>query len=255
VSSHSRVGPQDLDGQRSSYTAGFQFFDENARTLAWYAARVWRCGQRRGARRVLSLGVGQRIVARVLAIARNEGRLDRYVIVEGSQAALDELREDAVDFSRCERTQSWFERFDTDDRFDLVEMGFVLEHVEDPGGILERFSGFLAPGGVIAVAVPNARSLHRLIGHEAGLLVDLYHLSEADHALGHRRYFDLERLRTLVGSAGLRIETEEGIFLKPITTSQLHQLNISDAVFDALFQVGSTMPAMANSLYLEATRP
>ena len=77
-----------------------------------------------------------------------------------------------------------------------------------------RYAGFLAPGGVAAIAVPNARSLHRLVGQRAGLLDDLYRLSEHDLALGHRRYFDRERLVALVEGAGLRVAGCEGILLK-----------------------------------------
>jgi hypothetical protein len=56
--------------------------------------------------------------------------------------------------------------------------------VDDPGVIVRQFSRYLAPGGAMFIVVPNARSLHRLIGHKAGLLDNLYRLSAEDLQLG-----------------------------------------------------------------------
>ena len=120
-----------------------------------------------------------------------------------------------------EVVEAYFETFEPQRRFDAIEMGFVLEHVDDPGLIVRRFKQFLKPGGFIGMAVPNARSLHRLIGHEAGLLDDVYKLSAEDRQLGHKRYFDLESFKRLAESEGLTVCRARGIMMKPVTTRQL----------------------------------
>jgi 2-polyprenyl-3-methyl-5-hydroxy-6-metoxy-1,4-benzoquinol methylase len=148
--------------------------------------------------------------------------------------------------------RAFFEDYEPQAPLDAVEMGFVLEHVADPGRLLARYAGFLAPGGVVAIAVPNARSLHRLVGQRAGLLDDLFRLSEHDRALGHRRYFDRERLEQLVEAAGLRVLGCEGILLKPLTTGQLKRLALGPEVMRAFCEVARDYPDIANSLYLEA---
>lgn len=40
-------------------------------------------------------------------------------------------------------------------RFDVVTLWHVLEHLHDPSSALNRIYGLLAPGGIMAVAVPN----------------------------------------------------------------------------------------------------
>ncbi|MGT2489668.1 class I SAM-dependent methyltransferase [Cupriavidus basilensis] len=35
--------------------------------------------------------------------------------------------------------EGYFEDFDTDERFDVIVMGFILEHVDDPGLLLARY--------------------------------------------------------------------------------------------------------------------
>src|SRR5437016_4508837 len=126
-------------------------------------------------------------------------------------------------------------------------MGFVLEHVDDPGVIVRQFSRYLSPGGTMFIAVPNARSLHRLIGHEAGLLDNLGRLSAEDMQLGHQRYFDYGSLCRLVLESGMKIVNTEGILLKPMTTGQLRSLNLPPAIVEGLLKAGVNHPEICNS--------
>jgi 2-polyprenyl-3-methyl-5-hydroxy-6-metoxy-1,4-benzoquinol methylase len=242
--------PGDLEAA-TGYRADFPYHDENLLMLDWYAGRLERTLRERRARRLLSLGIGHQVVSRRLASLLG-GAVASYTIVEGSQARIDELRESGALAAGVEVVRGYFEDYEPQTPLDAVEMGFVLEHVEDPALVLRRYAGFLAPGGVVAIAVPNARSLHRLVGQRAGLLEDLYALSEHDVALGHRRYFDRERLGELVARAGLRVLCCEGILLKPLTTGQLKRLGLDERVMRAFCDVARDYPDIANSLYVEA---
>lgn len=58
------------------------------------------------------------------------------------------------------------EEFETAERFDLVVLDNVLEHLADPAGTLRRILGLLRPGGICWVQVPNEAHLllkHRLL--------------------------------------------------------------------------------------------
>jgi SAM-dependent methyltransferase len=246
------VDSNELDAQRAAYREGFPFHREDDLMLNWYAGRVVRALASRRARSVVSLGIGQQIIApRIFRDALPA--LDGYYIVEGSGEAIEEFRHGINVQPRVRLEHALFERYEPPAPVDAVEMGFILEHVEDPAFVLRRYAGFLKPGGVALVAVPNARSLHRLVGEAAGLLDDVYRLSPEDLQYGHRRYFDLDSLtKTLVG-AGYRVEVAEGIFLKPVTTRQFEALALAPEVVDAFFRVGVDYPAIANAIYVEAT--
>ena len=92
-------------------------------------------------------------------------------------------------------------------QFDGVTMLDVLEHVVDPLATLRRVHDLLRPGGGVAIAVPNQRSLltsvvgryARLVGSAAnGLLFRLY-------VPPHLHYFTPPTLRHMVERAGFRV--------------------------------------------------
>jgi SAM-dependent methyltransferase len=245
------VDTNELDAQRDAYREGFRFHHENELMLDWYAGRIVRALAARGVRSLVSLGIGQRIVGpRILRDALPA--LDAYYVVEGSSDAIEEFRHGVELPPRVRVEHAFFEEYEPPQLVDAVEMGFVLEHVDDPTLVLRRFASFLKPGGVALVAVPNARSLHRLVGQAAGLLDDVYRLSSEDLQFGHRRYFDLDSLTETILGAGYRVEAVEGIFLKPVTTGQFAALALPPEVVDAFFRVGVDYPAIANAIYVEA---
>jgi SAM-dependent methyltransferase len=234
----------------AAYGPGFKFHDENLLMLSWYATRITDGLRRMRARSLLSLGIGHRVVSRALFGLLGDP-LDSYVVVEGSKTAVQELAAENPP-AGVTLEHAFFEDYRPPSPVDAVEMGFVLEHVLDPLLVLRRYAGFVRPGGLLFIAVPNARALHRVVGQRAGLLEDVHRLSEHDLQLGHRRYFDLSSLQELVRSAGLTAERTEGIFLKCLTTDQLKRLALPPQVLWAFCEVGAAYPEVANAIYLEA---
>jgi trans-aconitate methyltransferase len=244
------VEPAGLD-ELGGYGEEFPFHDENLLMLERYVRRFTSSVTERGARHVLSLGVGHRVVSRRLSALLGAG-IESYTVVEGSAARIAELEAGGGLPAPAVIVRSLFEEFTPKRAVDAIEMGFVLEHVLDPVSLLGRCRGFLTPGGFIGVAVPNARSLHRLVGFHAGLLDDLYRLSAHDLALGHRRYFDLESLTRLVRDSGLQVTAREGLCLKCLTTAQLRALQLEPRVMAAFCELAASYPEIANAIYLEA---
>jgi 2-polyprenyl-3-methyl-5-hydroxy-6-metoxy-1,4-benzoquinol methylase len=131
-------------------------------------------------------------------------------------------------------------------------MGFVMEHVDDPYFILARFKQYLKPEGSIFITVPNSRALNKRIGFEAGMIDDYDALSDADHALGHKRLFTVDSLKTLIESANCVVMRMEGLFLKPITTGQIRELGLSKEILQAMLRVGIDYPELCVGILAEA---
>jgi SAM-dependent methyltransferase len=76
---------------------------------------------------------------------------------------------------------------------DVITLWHVLEHLEEPGPALAALAGWLAPGGVLLVGVPNLASLQaRLAGGR------WFHLD----APRHRTHFTPHGLTTLLRAQG-----------------------------------------------------
>lgn len=90
--------------------------------------------------------------------------------------------------------QGAFEELPDPGPYDAILMSQVLEHALDPVDWLRRSRTLLAPGGVIAVALPNFTGLYRLLGRRDPFLIPPFHLN----------YFSGESLSRAFTLAGLQ---------------------------------------------------
>ncbi len=83
------------------------------------------------------------------------------------------------------------------ERFDIITMWHVLEHISRPLPVLERLSEMLAPGGSLIVAVPNAGGLFARLSFEHWIWTLPWHL----------HYFTDESLRVLLSRTPLQVRS------------------------------------------------
>ncbi|HEY8607335.1 MAG TPA: class I SAM-dependent methyltransferase [Noviherbaspirillum sp.] len=234
-----------LDQHLAAYGEGFGYAFDNNIILNWYPERIMRlCDP---SCRVLELGIGHGFTT---------DRFARYfadhVVVDGSASVIEQFRRQYPDCT-ARVVQAYFEEFVPEGRFDVIVLGFVLEHVADPAAILKRYRQFLRTDGRCFIAVPNGESLHRRFGHAAGLLDDMMNLGRGDLELGHRRQYSVSSLASEIENAGLSIVRKEGIFLKPLMTAQLESLQLSPAIVKGMCEVGIDYPELSCALLFEAT--
>jgi 2-polyprenyl-3-methyl-5-hydroxy-6-metoxy-1,4-benzoquinol methylase len=197
-------------------------------------------------RRLLEMGPAEGVMTELLAASDFD-----LTVVEGSSLFCDSLRQR---FPKTNVVHALFEEFEPAGPFDTIVLGHVLEHVEDPVSVLRRVRGWLAPGGTVFGAVPNARSLHRQAAVVMGLLEQEDALNEADRHHGHRRVFTPESFRNSFIAAGLRVDVFGGYWLKPLSNGQLEQA-WTQPMLDAYMQLGERYPDIAGEIYVVASNP
>ena len=235
--------PSQLDRHVAAYEGSNLYDFDNEIMLNWYPQRV--IGLAGDTQSLLELGLGHGFTTSLFS-----ERFHRHVVLEGSSAVIRNFRDKHPDCP-AEIIETYFESFITNERFGVIAMGFILEHVDDPLLILTRFREFLVPGGRMFLTVPNAKVLNRRLGHLAGMLEDMNTLSENDLLLGHKRYFTVDSLRAVVTQSGCVVERLEGIYLKPFTTHQMISLRLDRKVLDALCAVGVDYPELSCGLLAE----
>jgi trans-aconitate methyltransferase len=226
-----------LDIHVAAYQGNNIYDFDNEILLTWYPQRI--VMNSKGSSSILELGLGHGFSTHIFSNA-----FAKHVVLEGSPAVILNFKKK---FPECSARiiETYFEEFNSEENFDVIVMGFILEHVDDPFGIINRYKAFLAPGGKMFLAVPNAAVLNRRLGHLAGMLGNMDTLSENDQLLGHKRYYTVNSLLAEIDRAGYQIDKLEGIYLKPFTTSQMLSLNLDEKVIRALCEVGVDYPELS----------
>jgi SAM-dependent methyltransferase len=232
-----------LDNHVRAYEGDLKYDFDNEILLNWYPQRILKFISNAGS--LLELGLGHGYTTNIFS-----SHFSRHIVLEGSPAVIENFKEKYPDCT-CKIVETYFEEYTGKEKFDVIVMGFILEHVDNPVAILNQFRSFLKPDGKVFIAVPNAEVLNRRLGHEAGLLPDMQALSENDFILGHQRYYTLETLKEDVKKAGYAAERTEGIYLKPLTTGQMISLNFDKKIIDAFCTVGIHYPELSCGILME----
>ena len=189
---------------------------------------------------VLDVGCGVGILTAAIAAFA-----DQVTGLDGSAAKIDRARS-INSRANVDYVNAMFEEWSFANRFDTIVATNVLEHVPSPTEFLDRCVSLLNPAGRIIITVPNARSLHKLIGQQLGVIDELFTLTADDISKGHLRIYDAESLRSEIEQADFEITRVSGILLKPLSNRQMNAWDRK--LVDAYYAVGRNMPNLCSSL-------
>jgi len=102
--------------------------------------------------------------------------------------------DDAVNLYGLDAETSDFIEFESTQKWDIIIMGDVLEHVSDPVLAIKKVKTLLNPGGAVWISTPNFDSAHSVLrGHNDAMRKQHYHLN----------YFSRESLYRVLEKHGL----------------------------------------------------
>lgn len=140
--------------------------------------------------------------------------------------------------------------------FDMVVLSCLLHEVPDPQRLLSAVRGLCAPGGVLHVNVPSARSLHRLLAVAMGLIPDVATESDTQRTMQQRGVYDAAGLEDELGRAGFAVTERGSIFVKPFTHAQMQRLVDEDfltpQMLDGLDALALLLPDLGSELWMDA---
>lgn len=171
----------------------------------------------------------------------------RIVAVDGSAELISRAKQRLGDNSNVELVNELAETYSTDERFDIVLLSFILEHVNDPSEVLKRAANFVNDKGTLFIMVPNAHSLHRRVGVALGMLKNVDDFSEEDVRQGHRRVYTQDSLKHDIVQSGLVLEESGTFFIKPLSNTQMEQIDTK--ISDAFFEVGKDLQGLGSMIY------
>lgn len=199
--------------------------------------------------RILDLGCGDGTVLRALA-----PRVERAVGIDISLECIKEA-EGRNTSPRVSFLHTSLEEFVSADRFDLVLMYEILEHLYDPSRALEKVRSLLKPDGLLMISTPNFGNLARRLKKIFLPLVDKMGFPAWDEiAREHICEYSLGEVLALLRKNFFEVVKKDGVILLfPFT--EISKRLIRNRLFHRLnFYSGSLVPSLAVEIYLIARR-
>lgn len=138
---------------------------------------------------------------------------------------------------------------------DFIIVSSLLHEVEDKNSFLLKLKKISKPGTVIHFNVPNAKSFHRLLALELGLIKNIYEKSEMQSLMQQKsKVFDLQSLENILIKYDFKILNSGSYFIKPFTHSQMKNLIDSSIlplnILDGLDGMIKYLPKFGSEIYV-----
>lgn len=201
-------------------------------------------------KRVLEVGCG------LDTLANHWRTAERFVIVEPGAGFAEQARRDVAGRAGVLVIEDTLEgaAATLPRDFDLVLVSGLLHELTDPGAVLDAVRALCGPNTLVHANVPNARSLHRLLALEMGLIAELTERSDLQKSLQQPRTFDLGSLAALAEAHGFTVAEQGSYFIKPFTHGQMLKLQadglVTDAMLDGFYGLARHLPDMGSEIFV-----
>ncbi|MDI9339979.1 MAG: class I SAM-dependent methyltransferase [Sediminibacterium sp.] len=173
--------------------------------------------------------------------------------VEASDEAVAIARQEFGD--RVKIVNALFEEVTLPTKYDNIVLTHVLEHIDDPVGLMKRINNeWLSDTGRFFLVCPNANAPSRQIAVKMGLITHNSAVTPAEAEHGHRITYTLDTLERDAKAAGLKVVHRSGIFFKALANFQWDRLLntdiISPAYLEGCYELGQQYPDLCSSIFL-----
>jgi ribosomal protein S18 acetylase RimI-like enzyme len=178
---------------------------------------------------------------------------DDITCVEASDEAIKISKQNLKD--NITYYNSLFENVELPKKYDNIILTHVLEHIDDPVGLLSRIKNeWLSEDGKLFLVCPNANAPSRQIAVKMGLISHNSAITPAEEEHGHKITYTLDTLERDTKLGGLNAIHSSGIFFKALANFQWDQLLNTDIIskeyLDGCFQLGQQYPDLCSSIML-----
>ena len=177
-----------------------------------------------------------------------------YTVVEPSDKFYNVAKELAADDKRISLFHDYIENIIVDKKYDFIIVSNLLHEIENPAIVLDAIKKLCHTNSVVYINVPNAKSFHRLLALEAGIISSIYNKSDNQIKFQQTHTYNITTLQSLVMSAGYAVVESGSYFVKPFTHSQMRMLLahdvISTDVLEGLENMIKHCPDLGSEIFL-----
>lgn len=180
-------------------------------------------------------------------------KFDDITCVEASDEAIEMAKNDLG--GNIKYINGLFEEVELTEKYDNIVLTHVLEHLDDPAGVLKRINDeWLSDNGRFFLVCPNANAPSRQIAVKMGLISHNDAITPAEKDHGHRITYTLDTLERDARAGGLNVVHRSGIFFKALANFQWDRLLQTDIIsqeyLDGCYQLGQLYPDLCSSIFL-----
>ena len=194
---------------------------------------------------VIEFGLGDGVFTRMLC-----DYFGHVTGVDAAQTTIDLLKP-RFRQSNITLQQSYIEDYNSDEKYDVIVMSHILEHLTDPVTALRNIKCLMHEKSILYISVPNANSIHRLVATKMELLESPDSLNQRDIDLGHQIVFHPNNFKTTVEAAGLIINHFGGVMIKPLANSQI-STDWSREMVEGFIALGDDLPELCGDIFVVA---
>lgn len=139
--------------------------------------------------------------------------------------------------------------------FDFVAASSLIHEVPDDEELMSDIRTVAGKKTVVHISTSNARSFHRLLALEMGLISDLYSASPTFKKMKRQRIYDIESLQNLARRTGFRVVAHGSFTFKPFTNRQMERLVrekfISKRMLAGIQSMSKYMPGLGSEIFVD----
>ncbi len=200
--------------------------------------------------RILEIGCGY---APLFSFLEND--YEKYVVIEPSEDFFYHAQQ-LRNSDKIVCINDYFSVTDAlkNESFDFIICSSLLHELDNPDNMLQDMKRIATGDTIVHINVPNAKSIHRLLAKEMGLLRHEWDMSERNILLQQSRVYDMASLLGLVHDNGFSVLESGSYFVKPFSHAQMYEMVksqiISKEVLEGLYLLTNYIPEYGSEIYV-----
>lgn len=139
-------------------------------------------------------------------------------------------------------------------KFDFILVSSLLHEIPDQPKFLHTLHQLASENTVIHFNVPNARSFHRLLAVEMGLIKSEFEMSASNIQFQQHTVFDLPLLKGIMESNGFTVVESGSFSFKPFTHQQMQNMInlklITEEMLDGFYKMERHLPDIGSEIFV-----
>ena len=140
------------------------------------------------------------------------------------------------------------------EKFDFILVSSLLHEIPNQQTFLKTLHKISNSDTVIHINVPNAKSFHRLLAVEMGLIKNEYEMSASNIQFQQQRVFDLDALKNIVEADNFKVVESGSYSFKPFTHSQMQNMinnkTITEQMLDGFYKMEKYLPGLGSEIFV-----